>query len=74
MNVVSLEVHYRADELGFQVAANNLPQFIPANLPEPVRDTLEVEAAKQQHLQAWQAIADHQQAQGKSVPQAYSNT
>jgi len=52
------KVHYRADASGFRVAANNLPQ--PA---EPVRDTPEVEAAREQHFKNWKAIAESHRSQ-----------
>lgn len=57
------QVHYVADASGFRVAANNLPQK-PA---EPVRDTPEVEAAKEEHFKAWRGIADFHQAQAGRV-------
>ena len=45
------------------MSANNLPVFVPGDQPEPVRDTPEVEEAKRKHLEAWTAIAKHNEAQ-----------
>lgn len=53
------EVHYRADSSGFRVAANNLP----SKPDEPVRDTPEVEAARELHFKTWKAIADSHKSQ-----------
>lgn len=39
---------------------------MPGEQPEPVRDTPEVEEAKRKHLEVWEAIAKHNQAQSQS--------
>lgn len=54
------QVQYRADKSGFRVTANNLPVYSA----QPVKDTAEVAEARQKHLEAWAAIANHNRAHG----------
>jgi hypothetical protein len=47
------QVHYWDDGTGFHAAGNNLPG-VYSEVPQPVQDTPEVSAAKEQHFQLFQ--------------------
>ncbi|KAJ9579254.1 hypothetical protein L9F63_024639, partial [Diploptera punctata] len=47
-------VQYWDDGTGFHAAGNNLPGLYAQDIPQPVQDTPEVTAAKQQHFKLFQ--------------------
>ncbi|XP_049766570.1 uncharacterized protein LOC126100099 isoform X2 [Schistocerca cancellata] len=55
----AIKVQYWDEGQGFHAAGNHLPATYPG-LPQPVRDTPEVEAARKQHLQAYQQVLRRQ--------------
>ncbi|XP_049792963.1 uncharacterized protein LOC126202921 isoform X2 [Schistocerca nitens] len=55
----AIKVQYWDEGQGFHAAGNHLPASYPG-LPQPVRDTPEVEAARKQHLQAYQQVLRRQ--------------
>ena len=54
MNNSELQVQYWDDGTGFHAAGNNLPGLYAQDIPQPVQDTPEVIAAKEQHFQLFQ--------------------
>lgn len=58
-------VNYVSDALGFRVAATNLPTspVDDGKAPEPVEDTVEVKAAKAEHLAAFEKVKNGENSQ-----------
>lgn len=66
-------VDYTADEEGFHVAATNLPKHNP-EIPQPVKETPEVVAAREQHLAAHKAILEGNRLASNILPKPVEDT